>query len=285
VEKPAAAVPADVERMIGAQDEVDRFVAVGFQWSFADSILCLKRDILAGRFGTPHGGRSLTLWSRAESYYARNAWAGKRHDRSGRWILDSPACNAMAHDLHNLLFLFGGATDRSAEPVGVAAQLARANDIETFDTVAARVVIEGGAELLFLASHAIGEQEQVEPRFVLEFDEATVTFPGGSAPILAECKDGSTVEYGSPYATSQMAKLWVTIDAVKGDAEIPCGLEAARPHVACVQALEVSGSIVHDFPRERVHRSETAAGPLRWVEGLSAALQQSYETGDWPVIP
>jgi len=284
VEKPAAAVPSDVDRMIEARDEARRFVAVGFQWSFAQSILELKRDILAGRFGSPQGGRSLTLWSRPETYYARNAWAGRRHDSLGRWILDSPACNAMAHDLHNLLFLFGEAMDRSAEPVGIAGQLARVNDIETFDTVAARIVVEGEAEILFLASHAIGEQEQVEPRFVLEFDEASVTFPGESAPIVVECNDGSTVEYASPYATPQVAKLWIGVDAVNGVGEIPCGLEAARPHAACVQALEVSGTIVQDFPDEWVHKSNMAAGPLRWVEGLSAALERSYDTGEWPEI-
>ena len=191
----------------------------------------------------------------------------------------------MAHDLHNLLFLLGGAMDRSAEPVGVAAQLAKANDIETFDTVAARIVLEGGMEILFLASHAIGMTEQVEPRFVLELEEATVTFSGETAPIVAACKDGSRVEYGSPNATAQVTKLWTAIDASRGNAEIPCGLEAARPHAACVQALEVSGSLVHDFPKECVHRSETADGPLRWVEGLSAAMQESYATGDWPVMP
>ena len=140
-------------------------------------------------------------------------------------------------------------------------------------------------EVLFLASHAIGESQQVEPRFVVEFDEATVTFSGSATPMVAVCRDGSRVEYGSPNATAQVAKLWTAIDATKGDAEIPCGLEAARPHAACVQALEVSGSIVRDFPREWVHRSETADGPLRWVEGLSAALEDSYATGDWPVMP
>ncbi|MCK5652901.1 MAG: Gfo/Idh/MocA family oxidoreductase, partial [Gemmatimonadetes bacterium] len=51
VEKPAAAVTADVDAMIDARERARRFVAVGFQWSFAHSILELKKDILAGRFG------------------------------------------------------------------------------------------------------------------------------------------------------------------------------------------------------------------------------------------
>lgn len=282
LEKPAAAVPLDVDRMIEAREEADRFVAVGFQWSFAEPILDLKRDILTGRYGAPHGGRCLTLWSRPESYYTRNTWAGKRHDRSGRWILDSPACNAMAHDLHNLLFLFGNSIDRSAKPTGITGRLARVNDIETFDTIAARVMVEGGAELLFLASHAVGEHEQVEPRFELAFESATVTFSGESAPILADCADGSTVQYASPYVSPQVTKLWACVEATRANAEIPCGLEAARPHAACIQALEVSGAVVREFPDQSVDRSETAAGPLRWIRGLSTDFQEAYVSGDWP---
>jgi predicted dehydrogenase len=282
VEKPAAAVPADVDRMIEARDEAGRFVAVGFQWSFSEPILDLKRDALAGRFGEPHGGRSLTLWSRPESYYARNDWAGRRHDAAGRWILDSPVCNAMAHDLHNLLFLLGGAMDRSAEPIGIGAQLARVNDIETFDTVATRVMVEGGSEVLFLASHAVAEHEQVEPRFTLEFEQAAITFAGQAAPIVVQFHDGRVTQYASPYSSPQVTKLWACIDAVHGDKELHCGLEAARPHTACVQALEVSGIVVQDFPQQRMRTSDTKDGPLRWVDGLAAALQKSYETGDWP---
>ncbi|MGD2154527.1 MAG: Gfo/Idh/MocA family oxidoreductase [Gemmatimonadales bacterium] len=285
VEKPAAAVTADVDAMIEARERARRFVAVGFQWSFARSILDLKQDILAGRFGVPLSGRSLTLWPRTESYYGRNDWAGRRRDAAGRWILDSPANNAMAHHLHNLLFLLGSQLDRSAEPADVSARLARANDIETFDTIAARVRTAEGTELLFLASHAVAEDESVEPRFVLEFDDATVSFTGEAAPITARSRDGRVVEYASPNATPQVAKLWICIEAVSGDVHIPCGLETARPHTACIEAIENSGTITHVLAKEAVRLSDTPGGRLHWVPGLAASLEQSYETGQWPEIP
>jgi predicted dehydrogenase len=284
VEKPAAAVPPDVDRMIAVRDATDGFVAVGFQWSFADSILALKRDILAGRFGGPHGGRCLTLWARPESYYRRNEWAGRRRDAHGRWILDSPVCNAMAHDLHNLLFLLGPRMDRSAEPAAITAMLARANDIETFDSIAGRIVVHGGHELLCLASHAVSESEEIQPRFVLEFDDAVVRFPGEQASITAACSDGSTVTYASPNTTPQETKLWQCVEAVHGQAPIHCGLEAARPHTACVNGIEVAGIPVQEFRQEHIHRSDTASGPLRWVAGLADSFVQSYETGDWPEV-
>jgi predicted dehydrogenase len=282
VEKPAAAATADVDDMIDARDRAGRFVAVGFQWSFAPSILDLKRDILAGRFGRPVRGRSLTLWPRTESYYERNDWAGRRRDPKGSWILDSPANNAMAHDLHNLLFLLGPRMDRSAEPIDVSARLWRLNDIETFDTVAARIRTAGGAELLFLAAHTVAEDESVEPRFVLDCEDATVSFPGESASITARFRDGSVVEYASPHATPQVAKLWTCIDAVTGSVHIPCGLETARPHVACIEAIEESGAIPHTFSADSIRLSDTPGGRLRWVPGLAVALERTYETGEWP---
>ncbi len=285
VEKPAAAVTADVDAMIEARDRSRRFVAVGFQWSFADSILDLKRDILAGELGAPLSGRSLTLWPRTESYYNRNNWAGRKRDSSGRWILDSPASNAMGHDLHNMLFLLGPGMDHSAEPVDVSARLWRANDIETFDSVAARVRTGNGAELLFLASHATAEDETVEPRFVLEFEGATVTFAGDMAPIAARHHDGRVVEYPSPHATPQVAKLWRCIEAISGDSHFYCGLEAARPHTACVEAIERSGTAPWVFSREITRLSDTAAGRLHWVEGLAAAFEASYATAKWPDLP
>lgn len=285
VEKPAAATTREMDRMIAARDRARRFVAVGFQWSFSQSILALKQDILSGRFGEPKGGRSLTLWPRTESYYGRNEWAGRKQDGEGRWVLDSPASNAMAHHIHNMLFLLGPELDRSAELSGVTAQLARVNDIETFDTVAARVETEGGAELQFLASHTIAENEASEPRFILEFERASVEFEGGLQPMTARFRDGTVAQYPSPDATSQVEKLWVSVDAVSKVAAIPCGLETARPHAAFVEAIERSGVTPHTFPEHVVKLSETPGGRLRWVEGLAVALEESFASGEWPAWP
>jgi len=201
----------------------------------------------------------------------------------------------MAHHLHNMLFLLGPRIDRSEEPAVVTARTARVNDIETFDTVAAKVRTAGGADLLFLASHAIAEDETVEPRFVLELEDGTVNFPGESASMVAQHRDGSVVEYASPNATPQVDKLWQCVAAVPSDGArpehpaggegIPCGLETSRPHVACVEAIEESGIDPHIFPDDIVRVAETEGGRLRWVEGLAAALEAGYATGEWPDLP
>ncbi|UCG86469.1 MAG: Gfo/Idh/MocA family oxidoreductase [Gemmatimonadota bacterium] len=282
VEKPAAATVPDVDRMIEARDMMQSTVGVGFQWSFAPPILQLKRDITSGRFGNALTGSCLTLWPRTEVYYRRNDWAGKRRDPTGRWVLDSPANNAMAHFLHNLLFLLGGPLDRSASPVSISPRLARANDIETFDTIGARVIVRDGVNLTFLASHAIGKAEAVEPKFKFEFAKAVMDFPGGNAPVTVRCDDGTTLEYESPNATPQSQKLWNCVDAIAGISDIPCGLESARAHTQCIEGIEESGAEVLEFNEEVIKHHETEEGSLRWVPGLAAMLEQAYNDGNLP---
>jgi predicted dehydrogenase len=280
VEKPVAASTKDVDRMIETRDRMERFVAVGYQWSFAGSILRLKQDILAGMFGAPKSGKCITLWPRTEGYYNRNEWAGKERDAAGRAIFDSPANNAMAHFLHNLFFLFGDGLDSATEPIEVDVRLARANEIETFDTISAKVRATGDVELFIYASHAIAEHEAIEPRFVLEFEDATIDFPGEMEPITARFQDGMTIEYPSPNVSTQTRKLWACVNAVVGSGPIPCGLEAARPQVQCVEMIHGAEVHVPSFPQETVHVTETAEGKLRWVDGLADAMVGGYERGE-----
>jgi hypothetical protein len=186
----------------------------------------------------------------------------------------------MAHFLHNLLFLLGDEVDLAAEPVEVDARLARANDIETFDTIAAKIKTANDTELLFFASHAIGEHEAIEPRFQLEFEEATVEFPGEMEPVTARFKDGMTIEYPSPNASAQTRKLWTCVNAVLGGGTIPCGLEAARPQVQCIEMIHDADMRVHCFSEDRIKKAKTLDGPLRWVDGLADAMEAAYASGE-----
>ncbi|UCD75544.1 MAG: Gfo/Idh/MocA family oxidoreductase [Phycisphaerales bacterium] len=279
-EKPAAAVVQDVDRMIAARNACGGIVAIGFQWSFSRGIRDLKRDILSGLFGAPRRFRSLTLWPRDESYYRRNNWAGRLRDDAGRWVLDSPANNAMAHDLHNMLFVLGDEPAGSAVPASVTAETYCANQIETFDTVAARVITKGGVEILFIASHATSEV--ANPVFSGEFENATVEYAGDDSPIIARCADGSVREYPSPQADPQTAKLWCCVDALREGAEIPCGLEAARSHTLCVNGIHESSPRAGRFPDPMIERSGAAGRVLTHVPGLAEALRRCYAQAELP---
>jgi predicted dehydrogenase len=273
-EKPAAATVQEVDRMLEEERRSDAFVAIGYQWSFSPSILRLKHDIYSGLFGAPRRGRSLTLWPRSRAYYTRNAWVGRQHDDTGRWILDSPANNAMAHDLHNLLFLLGDAPGRSAVPRELVAETYRANPIENYDTIAVRIRTDSDVDLVFLASHAVSEVS--DPAFLLEFEDATVEFAGGNAPIVAFRDDESVRTYPSPNSAPQATKLWASLEARRAASLPACGLPAARAHTVCVNGIQESVPEPIVFPADHVAEHILSGHPLLHVPDLPRMLRECY---------
>ena len=279
-EKPAAATVQDVDRMIRARDRAGKHVAIGYQWSFSTPIQRLKQDILAGQFGAARRLKSFCLWPRDEVYYHRNKWAGRLRDARGAWVLDSPANNAMAHDLHNMLYLLGPRTNASAEPVDIVAELYRANEIENFDTAALRVCTNSGAEVLFYGSHSIADDSG--PEFCFEFERATVTYTAGQGPIVARLNDGSIREYGGPNDEPQVTKLWTCLACLADNGTNPCGLEAARAQTLCANGAQDSAGAPIDFPRELLRVKGTAPRRLVWVDGLAEVLRECYVAGVLP---
>jgi predicted dehydrogenase len=290
-EKPAAATVQEIRDMIEARDRavrddrvvrdnrVGRRVAVGFQWSFSDAIQSLKADIRQGRFGAVKRMKCLYTWPRDLAYYGRNDWAGKRRDSSGAWILDSPANNAMAHDLHNIFYVLGREIDACALPVEVEAELYRAYDIDNFDTAAVRLRLDGGAEILFLVSHV--SRDDTGPVLRYEFERGDVTARGRASDILAAFADGSARNYGSPDA-APLKKLWDGIESVRTGAAPVCGLEAALGQTLAVDGMQDAAQGIAGFPKELVRFEPSPSGGRRWVEGLDDVFARCYEEGKLP---
>lgn len=278
-EKPAAGTIQEVREMMTAEKESGRWAAVGYQWSFSGAVQALKSDIRSGLFGRAKGMKCLTLWPRDEAYYARNDWAGKKRAADGGWVLDSPAQNAMAHDLHNMLYVLGSETDRSAVPVEVEAELYRAYPIENFDTAAARVVTEDGVEILFYVTH-VAEGER-GPVFRYEFEKAVVKCESRASGVWAELEDGTRKDYGVPDA-EPMNKLWRSIAGVRDGARPLCGLEAASAQTLCINGMQDSMPEIRGFPEGSVRTVQTEGSRRRTVEGLGEALEACYEAGVMP---
>lgn len=279
-EKPAAAVIQDVRDMIRARGRVGKAVAVGFQWSFSEAVRRLKEDILSGRLGRPRRLRCLYLWPRDESYYRRNSWAGKTRDAEGRWVLDGPAMNAMGHDLHNMLYVLGPASDRSAEPVSIRAELYRAHDIENCDTAACRLLTSGGTEILFYASHAV--DVDLGPVIRYDFEGGTVFAAGREASLTACLEGGGLRCYGRP-DLAPFNKLWTFIELVRSGRGRPaCGLEAASAQVLAVNGMQESSGGVRSFPPAQVSRRGPSGKRLACVRGLPDVLWRCFEEGRLP---
>ena len=278
-EKPACATVQELRSMVEARDRAQRFVAIGYQWSFSTAVQQLKADFLSGRLGEPRRLKTLVLWPRNDAYYGRNSWAGALQDGAGNWVLDSPVNNATAHYLHNMLYVIGERIDRSATPVQVVAELYRANAITNYDTAAARAFTGAGVELLYYASHAVRETRG--PEFVFEFTDAVVRLSSGSPDIVAEFTDGTRTNYGNP-SDNMRNKLWDAVAAVRGGKCIVCPPEAAGSQTLFMNGMQESVNGITEFPQDLIHAHGEPGKRFTYVSGLDDLLSACYEDGRLP---
>ena len=273
-EKPVAPTEAEGREMLAAEEKYGKFIAIGFQWSFCQPILDLKKDILAGAFGKPLGLKTAIAWPRDLKYYGRSTgWAGSVM-RNGHLVLDSIASNACAHYLHNMLFMLGGAMDESAEVSSVQGKCLRANAIENFDTCTLKMETAAGVKLYFAASHAV--EQQRNPIFEYRFEKATVRYAAAKdATIQAEFTDGTVKDYGVPAHSSDFSKLWECVKAIRLGAKPACTVKTALPHAMCIEKL-YRQIPVEDFAKESVVYNEEKN--RMEVPGLFDRLYRAYET-------
>jgi hypothetical protein len=188
-------------------------------------------------------------------------------------VLDGPANNAMAHFLHNLLYLGGPEIHLSARPRTVRAELYRAYPIESCDTAACRVNTDTGLEILMYASHVT--ETAIDPRFTLEFETASVTFDAKAGGIIARNAAGLVKQYGAPDDSPQFTKLFEAIGAVYSPAPVVCGPEAAMAQTLAVNGMHESVSAPVSFPDAMVVRDDEAG--RRYVPALNETLSQCYQ--------
>ena len=279
-EKPLCATIQDALRMVQAAENASGFAAIGYQWSFSSAIQSLKADILNGKLGRPIHLKSRVYWPRPDVYYNRNRWAGRIKLDDGAWVLDSPAGNAAAHYLHNMLYVLGSTRETSADVYSIQAELYRVNPIENYDTGIMRCITEQGIEVLFYTTHA--SLNNINPIFDFEFENAVVRFNQNTGEtIIAHFHDGRQKNYGNPFAEG-MGKIWQCVEAVHTGQPVACGIPAAIPHVLCINGAQESAAIT-DFPASLRRTTVRASGDtLTYVDGLEDMLTHCYDTNIMP---
>jgi len=96
VEKPAASSVADVRAMLKAQQAAGKVVAVGFNPTSSADCIGLKRHIARGDLGDIREVVAVVNWYRADDYYRRSSWVGRRRV-AGRWCRDGVIYNQDSH--------------------------------------------------------------------------------------------------------------------------------------------------------------------------------------------
>ena len=143
LEKLPVPLLSQFESLIAA--DVDRRVRVGFQMIGSQCIRSLKEILADHRLGELMEIRAGACWPRLDDYYSRADWAG-RMTVAGRAVFDGPATNALAHLVHNVMFLGGDGFSDFAMPVEVEAELYRARPIKSYDTACLRGLFSSLAE-------------------------------------------------------------------------------------------------------------------------------------------
>lgn len=270
-EKPVAPTVKEAEEMLLAERRYGKFLAIGYQWSYSDAIQALKKDVLAGKLGTPLAFKTFISWPRNFAYYQRGGGWGGRIEKNGITVLDSIASNACAHYLHNMLFLLGETMDTSADVTELSADCLRAYDIETFDTCTIRAKAQN-VPLYFVASHATGINRN--PMFEYRFTGGTVVFDeDGSGEIEAILSSGERISYGSP-SKDNFGKLWICADALKNGKNPVCTVKTAMAHTRLIEKLHQT-THYRAFPAERIKLNDKGDGLA--VDGLYHALERAYQ--------
>jgi len=274
-EKPLSATVQDARRLISETYKTNHWVKIGYQWSFSEAIQMLKKDIFQGRFGSPLRLKTLCLWPRDLFYFQRNDWAGKKLSEEGRWVLDSPANNAMAHFLHNVFYVLGDRPELSAMPREVMAELYRAYPIENYDTIACRAWTVGGTEILFYASHSTFEE--LGPMFSFEFEKGIVSFGENRDTVVAITNDEEEIDYGSP-DKDPYRKFFDALSAVHTTLPVTCGPEASFAQTLCMNGIQESLSDICLFPELKVMKDKKRI----WIDGLAEEFYACYKRGILP---
>ncbi len=151
VEKPAVPAIQQLRELI-ALDSNER-VRVGFQSVHSRFVQTLKGWITCGALGRVRRVITSSAWPRDDAYYQRAPWAG-RMMLGGRLVFDGPMTNALAHSLHNALYLTAPGERVFGEPSSVSAVFGRAREMEGHDFVWLRAQV-GEAELHLAYAHCV----------------------------------------------------------------------------------------------------------------------------------
>jgi predicted dehydrogenase len=194
LEKPPVPLIQQLDELI-ALDGQER-VHVAFQWISSEPIQHMKELVISGRLGRIRSIRVTASWARAADYYSRAAWAGKMI-ACGQPVFDGPATNALAHMIHNIMFLAGKTHETFAEPTMIEGELYRARPIESYDVVCLRGEFSSGITFAAGFAHACEESVGIQLEIKGEAGWATLSRDGAHFESSAGEREFSTDYHAS----------------------------------------------------------------------------------------
>ncbi|MGW7680478.1 Gfo/Idh/MocA family protein [Kribbella sp. NPDC054772] len=232
VEKPVDITLAAADRLIAAQCETGRTVAVISQRRFQPPVTQIRTAIDTGALGRVTSGIAESAFFRPQSYYDGDDWRGTLAIDGGGALM-----NQGIHALDLLVWMLG-------RPVQVSAQTGRLahEGIEVEDLAGASILFESGAIGLMLASTAAYPGRPV--RLTIHGDQGTAVLDDDQLAYFAAAEasqpeapvlDGPA-DWG-PTELAHLAQYRDFIAAVQDGREPAVSLEAGRRSLATVLAV------------------------------------------------
>ncbi|MCX4879922.1 Gfo/Idh/MocA family protein [Streptomyces sp. NBC_00847] len=190
LEKPPAPSYAAFRRMADGVAEAGVACQIGFQSLGSHAVPAIHGMVAEGAIGEVVGVGGAGAWARAEAYYRRAPWAGKRR-LNGVDVIDGVLTNPLAHAVATALALNG--TTRAEDVTEIETELLRANDIESDDTSCVRVTTAHGGQVTVAAT--LCAEDPDEPYVVVHGTSGRITFWYKQDRVLLQRADHGPEEY------------------------------------------------------------------------------------------
>ena len=190
LEKPPAPSYAEFRRMADGIAEAGVVCQIGFQSLGSHAVPSILAMVAEGAVGEVVGVGGAGAWVRAEAYYRRAPWAGKRR-LNGVDVIDGVLTNPLAHAVATALALNG--TTRAEDVTAIELELLRANDIESDDTSCVRVTTAQGRKVTVAAT--LCAERDDEPYVVVHGTRGRITFWYKQDRVLLQRADHGPEEY------------------------------------------------------------------------------------------
>ena len=189
LEKPPAPSYAEFRRMADGVAEAGVACQIGFQSLGSHAVPAIRTLMAEGAIGEIAGIGGAGAWARAEAYYRRAPWAGKRR-LNGIDVIDGVLTNPLAHAVATALAL--GGTTRAEDVTDIETELFRANDIESDDTSCVRVTTQGPQVVV---GATLCAEDPDEPYVVVHGDRGRITFWYKQDRVLLQRANHGPEEY------------------------------------------------------------------------------------------
>ncbi len=260
LEKPPAPSYAEFRRMADGVAEAGVVCQIGFQSLGSHAVPAIRKMVAQGLIGEVVGIGGAGAWARAEAYYRRAPWAGKRR-LNGVDVIDGALTNPLAHAVATGLAL--GGADRAEDVTAIETELLRANDIESDDTSCVRITTADGGRITVAVT--LCAEDPGEPYNVVHGTSGRITFWYKQDRVLVQ-RAGHGPEEIEYHRTDLLENL---VDHLVDGADLLVTPDVTGAFMKVVEAIRVAPDPIA-LPAEAWHRP--ADEDRRVVDGIDGLV-------------